>query len=281
MAQRQAVSMVSLNIKEECNTKLVPIPSKSQNNSNSSTSILKSPTENIKARLSSAEKRDVNHINVSFEKLNLKQQDTTDEVKTPDDDSESEVNSQHSPKSTTDTLVHKKINSLLHEDEKKNKINDDEIWGGHYKEIVSSVNRFNIKIDTHKTTLEQAKEGTEEIMKKLKETDRITNQLKNTNFIADKADEMVDEILKEEYMFQKQNNNVEEFLINKTTDSNGNETHHSKESKVTLEEKRKLLETLKAIDNGEVVDVAITDVASRKHKLMKELFGSTENYVRK
>lgn len=243
--------MVSLNPREETsNTRLEPIVTRNQNNQSNCTldSILKSPTENIKARLSSAEKRrDVDHqMSASLQKMNLKQ-----EASSSDGDDE--------------------------EDEKKRSIGNDEVLGEYYKEVVTSVNRCNNQIESHKTSLELAKDETDELMKKLKETDRISTQLKNTNFMADNADDLVQEILKEEYMFQRQSSrkpSAEEFLV-KITDTNGNETR--RESRVTLEEKRKLLETLRAIDNGEAVDVAITDAASRKSKLMRELFGDTHN----
>lgn len=269
--------MVSLNPKEESNsnTKLEPIAIKNHNHSNSSTleSILKSPTENIKARLSSAEKRDVDHINISLEKINLKQQVTEEESLNYENDEED--SSPHLTKSST--FVNKKLNPLLDVREKAKKIDNDEVLGEYYKDVLSSMNRCNTTIHSHKVTLEQAKEETDELIKKLKETDRITTQLKNTNFIADKADDMVTEILKEEFMFQRQNKmSVEEDFLVKPTDRNGNETQ--KEPKVTLEEKRKLLETLKAIDDGEAVDISVADVASRKSKLMRELFGSAEKY---
>lgn len=270
--------MVSLHPKEETssNTKLEPIIMKTHSNQNNSTleSILKSPTENIKARLSSAEKRDIAHMGASLEKINLSKQETAEEENANDDVQES------TPRSTKSATHTHKLNPLLYESEKKKKIDDDELLGGYYKEVVSSVNRCNTTIDSHKITLQQNKDETEELLKKLRETDRLTNELKNTSFVTDNADEVVNEILKEEYKFQKQNNKstAEEFLV-KVTDRNGNETR--KEPRVTLEEKRKLLETLKAIDNGEAVDVPITDIANRKSKLMKELFGSTDNCVRK
>lgn len=269
--------MVSLNPKEETsNTKLEPIVIKNHNIQNNSKleSILKSPTENIKARLSSAERRNVAEMSVSLEKINLNKPDTAKE-ETPDDDEEED--SPHQTKSVSHPY---KINPLLQGPEKKKKIDEDELIGDYYKEIVSSVNRCNTTIDAHKITLEKSKEDADELMKKLQETDRITTQLKNTNFIADRADEMVNEILQEEYAFQKQNKQFtdEEYLF-KVKDRNGNETR--KESKVTLEEKRRLLETLKAIDNGETIDISITNVENRKSKLMKELFGGTDNCVRK
>lgn len=278
--QRQAVSMVSLNPKEETsnNTKLEPILIKNQNNKNNSSLelILKSPSESVKARLSSAEKRDSIPKNVSLEKLNLNKQDTTEEV-TSDYDVEEDTTPRE-VKSAKQKQKSYKLNPLLYDLENKKKIDDDEVLGDYYKEVISSVNRCNTTIDSHKITLEKSKEETDELLKKLKETDRITNELKNTNFYADTADEVVKEILKEEYTFQKQNKKSTAEVIN-VTDKNGNDTQ--KEHKVTLEEKRKLLETLKAIDNGEVVDVAIKDVATRKSKLMKELFGSNDNCVRK
>lgn len=260
VTQRQAVSMVSLNPREETgsNTKLEPIITRHQNNQGNSTleSILKSPTESIKARLSSAEQRDFNRVNASLERLNLKQ----DEENEPEDDTNKKA----------DRMV-------IGDKEKKKKINEDEVLGDYYREVVTSVHRCNSTIDAHKATLEHAKDESDELMKKLQETDRMTAQLKHTSFITDTAENVVQEILKEEYIFQRQNNKkstAEEFLV-KVMDSNGNEAR--KEPKVTLEEKRKLLEALRAIDNGEAVDVPITDTTSRKSKLMKELFGNTDH----
>lgn len=265
VTQRQAVSMVSLNPREETasSTKLEPIITRNQNLHANSTleSILKSPTENIKARLSSAEKRNVDQMSVSLEKISFKQDE---ESETQDDDEDDDdVN---------------KNRTVVGGRETKKRIDEDEVLGGYYKEVVSSVDRCNSTIGSHKATLVHAKQETDELIKKLDETDRITTQLKNTNFVADNADELVHEILKEEYIFQRHNNNkkttAEEFLVN-VTDTNGNE--NKKEPKVTLEDKRKLLEALRAIDNGESVDVPITDGASRKSKLMRELFGKTDN----
>lgn len=211
-------------------------------------------------------------MSASFEKINLKEDEGAD-----GSEDEDVLHATKSVCSLKSTSAHKmdKIALLRPEEaEKKKKIDNDEMLGGYYKGVVSSVNRCNITIDSHKATLEQTKEETVDLMKKLQETDKITNQLKNTNFVADKADEMVHEILKEEYMFQRQTkrSTADEFL-EKLTDKNGNEAR--KESKVTLEEKRKLLEALRAIDNGDSVDVAVTDATNRKSKLMKELFGNS------
>lgn len=275
--QRQAVSMVSLNPKEEPGneTKLEPILVRSQNNQGNSSleSILKSPVESIKARLSSAGNKDVNQMSMSLEKLNLSQSSGSD---LPTEETSSTRKSIYtaSAQSFRKSSAHKmeKLDALA----KAVKAEDEELLGSYYKDVVSSVNECNDIIDSHKAAFEQTKNDTENLIKQLQETDKMNVQLGNSNFIGEKGDELVHEILKEEFLFQQEYKkpSADEILI-KTTDRNGNVT--KKEPKVTLEDKRKLLETLRAIDNGENVELGAADLTHKKNKLMKELFGNVHD----
>lgn len=184
--------------------------------------------------------------------------------------------------------------------------------GDYCTQAFSTVNMLNAVSDQHKEQYELSKTETEKLMRALKKTNKIEAKLKQTNahnnyavndnndnnqFVLPTNDvDIINKILDDELEFQKCNNNnnnhvttrnvekskrttLDYFGNNTKTDTNGNVTTTTFNSNVNkdagvvnLESKRKLLATLKAIDNGESLDE--DDVKSKRMGIMNELFGS-------
>lgn len=278
-------------------TKLEPILTKSHTNQSNSliSNILKSPTDNVKARLMSANlNKDADHLNLSLEQLNLADTPRNQNFKRT-----------HSAKSVHTISSRNIVNGMLASGQRgddnkleaievtkqfpgrKENAEEEKLLGEYYNRVLSSVQSCNDVVDHHKETLETSKRDAENLVKKLEETDKLNLKLKNGSFTSktllsfDRETDLANEILKEEYLFQKGYKISEDSASNKydllikMTDKNGNIT---KKDTVTIEEKRRLLETLKAIDNGDSVDVPVTDHSiNKKGKLMKELFGDIDN----
>lgn len=253
--------------------KLEPIPAKNgfANTSSSLNDILKPPSATVKARLSISSSKDFDEISAEIEKLQL--------INNYDDDTDlqksiytvSSQNLRRSRPTSTQKLQKLEPASKL-KMEPQEMLKAEEILGDYYNTVVHSVQSCNETITFHKETLEQSKLDTEKLVKKLEETDKINSKLRKSNFSLEE-DELLSAILKEEYLFQHQDGKK---LNGSITDRNGNITRKD-EPKVAMEDKRKLLETLKAIDNGESVEVPIPEKASKKGRLIQELFGDVDN----
>lgn len=256
-------------------TKLEPITKKLENRAASLSTILKPASESVKARLSVQENGDESSEDERRKPFSAKSVFTV-------------VSAEQSVRvrpSSTQKL--EKLEALVQNTMKKKEENetldaDDKLLGNIYTKVISSVKESNQTVYQHKATLEQSKIDAEKLLNELEKTDHMNKKLQHTNFALNESasnnNGTVGEFLKEEVIFQSHFNNNEkkmkelDFLIN-ATDKNGNIT--SKDPKVTLEEKQKLLSALKAIDNGENVDVPIVNNASRRNKLMKEILGDT------
>lgn len=239
--------------------KLEPISAKNDFPTTSSLNdILKSPSDSVKARLSIGSSKDLDEMNAEMEKLNL--------VTNHDEDVDLHksiytVSSQSLKSRPGSTKRLQKIENKLKAEEQE-LMNAEEILGDYYNKVVSTVQTCNDTVAFHKESLEKSKLDTEKLVKTLEETDKISSKLRKASYISENS-EMVTAILKEEYLFQNRK------------DKNGNITN--RDEKVTMEDKRKLLETLKAIDNGENVEIPIADKTSKKGKLIEELFGDIDN----
>lgn len=281
--QRQAISMVSLETKQfsksssrsedkdlKENTdiktptpeslKLEPLSPKIDSFPTGSylNGILKSPSDSIKARLSISQK-DLDDVNSEMENLHFTNEDPESQKSIY---TISASNMRRSRPASSS-----KLDALVKPTEKKT--NEEELLGDYYTKVLSSVRVCNDTIAVHKETLEQSKLDTEKLMKTLEATDKINSKLRKQSFVPD--DDLVKSILKEEFRFQ-----AGKIKDPAATDKNGNLTR-KEEPTVALEDKKKLLETLKAIDNGENVAVKPPENASKKGRLIQELFGDIDN----
>lgn len=298
--QRQAVSMVSLEEKHskytskseedtnneneinhrenkstpELAAKLEPIFTKSEPLKETSrlSSILKPPSDNIKARLSA---KDIDEVNNGIEKLSVV--DNSNETQSYSSKSIYTVSSQNVIKSRPSSSQKlEKLEALVQSTLKKKEINnsldeDDRMLGDFYTKVISSVKTSNQVVNNHQETLQQSKLDTEILAAKLQETDKMNKQLQSTNFVTRNGslkddDDLVQQIIKEELLFQK---------ASKKIDMNGNNS--IKDPQVQAEEKQKLLDTLRAIDNGENIELSVASNPHRKASLMKEIFGDIEH----
>lgn len=256
--------------------KLEPILTKSEPFKETSrlSSILKLPSDKIKARLS-AKDIDVDEVNKSIEKLSVA--DNCNETQSHSSKSIYTVSSQNVVKSRPSSSqklekLEALIQSTLKKKERNNSLDeDDRMLGDFYTKVISSVKTCNQAVNDHQETLQQSKLDTEKLAVKLQETDQLNKKLQNTNFITRNGslkddDDLVQQIINEELLFQK---------TSKKTDLNGNNS--SKDPQVPAQEKQKLLDTLRAIDNGENIVLPVTSNPHRKTNVMKEIFGDIEH----
>ncbi|XP_018319467.1 lebercilin-like protein [Agrilus planipennis] len=166
----------------------------------------------------------------------------------------------------------------------KDKYALDENLEGYCSSVINSVHKCSDSLEKQLVTFEQSKAEMDKVLSDLDRVDQISQKLTSGSLqIVDKLEipskdvDIVNEILKDEYVFQKEvkkDRNVAkkyDFLIAATKEKHKDE----KKSDVGQEDKRKLLETLRAIDDGEDVNFTenIDGNSVKKNNLMKELFG--------
>ncbi|CAH1117404.1 unnamed protein product [Phaedon cochleariae] len=115
--------------------------------------------------------------------------------------------------------------------------------GDYCSDVLSNVRISSKRIDAHKESLKMSKDDTDTLLETFKKTQKMEAKLKDSllTFDNDSGVDVINEILAEEMKFQSQ-----------SKDRNGNVT--KKEPRVGSNDRRKLLATLKAIDNGDSVE---------------------------
>ncbi|KAH1014176.1 hypothetical protein HUJ04_003061 [Dendroctonus ponderosae] len=125
-------------------------------------------------------------------------------------------------------------------------------------DVLSNVKSCSKEIELHKDSLKHSKNDTQTLLETFQNTEKVEAKLKHSFFNLEDDMDFVKEILNEEHKFQM------EHKGNKSSrEKNGK---MEKKSMVNLENKKKLLATLRAIDNDDSVDEKHESVA-------KDLFG--------
>ncbi|XP_017777330.1 PREDICTED: lebercilin [Nicrophorus vespilloides] len=205
-------------------------------------STMQSPAEKIKARLSG---NPVHQISDVLEKLSLEEENIKKSMYS--------LRSSR-PHSTKLETLHKKSS----EESLKNTAENLEECKSNIIETIMKVNKV---VDKQTEIFEASQLESEKIMNDLKEADNMDNKIRDNQFdellLKDEDFDLVNKIWEDEYEFRK--------AVNPTT---------KKEPTVGLEEKKKLLATLRDIDNGNSIEeVPQGDVDIKKSRLMKDLFG--------
>lgn len=263
--------------------KLAPIVGK-QEVFDAATDFFVHPSENIKARLS-GKCIDLEETSTKLANLNLSETEIDLQQK-----SIYTVSNQNISKSRPNSSQKlEKISNKLQKSLKLGPNSDDSTNNLEQKlgdccvEAMSAVKNCSKIVDRHKEHFEEAKSETEKLISTLKQTDEVDAKLRK-NILVDidlpvKDVDIINKIWNDEYRFQMVNNNKPPSnstsntleLLSRSTDKNGN--IKTKETEVTMEDKRKLLATLRAIDNGESVEEVVVGNKSKKNHIMKELFG--------
>ncbi|XP_050309918.1 CAP-Gly domain-containing linker protein 1 isoform X2 [Anthonomus grandis grandis] len=127
-------------------------------------------------------------------------------------------------------------------------------------EVLSNVKSCSQVIEAHKDSLRHSKQDTDVLLETFLKIEKNESKLKKSFFNGEDDMEFVKEILNEERKFQAQ-----QKVHNSTKDD-----VLEKKSMVNIESKRKLLATLRAIDNGDSVE-SIEE--PKQGNVIKEIFG--------
>lgn len=131
-------------------------------------------------------------------------------------------------------------------------------------DVVTNVRVCNGRLEAQKESLKKSNEDTNTILEAFKKTKRLETRLKNSLLSFEDGEmNFVNEILSEELKFQTHSKHDE-------TDRNSNVT--KREPRVNSEDKKKLLATLKAIDNGDNFDSLNSSPTHRRTSLTKQIF---------
>ncbi|XP_022899927.1 lebercilin-like protein [Onthophagus taurus] len=221
-------------------------------------SILKSPAESVKNRLTSG--RSNNELPTSLMNLSL------DGEKVAIKNNFLKTNPLHRTLSNHKIdLLSETVENNLKKTTAEREPEETEL-GNYCLNVMKSVKTMNTMVERHTFDYEACSEDTTKILEKLKEVDLADSiirkkkiEVNDESKAAEKDLELVNKIWGDEYNFQK---------TNKNTDKNGNL------KEVNYEEKKKLLATLRAIDNGELDDNIGGDLKHKSKKdIMTELFG--------
>lgn len=284
---------------DQSNLKLEPISNTIKENEYKSleNGVLNSPIENIKARLSANirkyKSQDLEFAKSKLGTLNLSETDLTDFQQTKSIYTVSSQNIRKSRPNSSQKLekLDENIQKVCFSSE--NEV--DQVLGDYCTQIVSSVKNCNKMVNQHKESLDAAKTTTDNILATLKETDELNKKLiqnksllKEDFEIPEKDLDLVNKIWKDEYSFQRSLNrspsSINKYdMLSRSFDKNGNNSAvknsnvNDEEQRVSAEEKRKLLATLRAIDNGESVEDSVSSNSSfengKKLNVAYELFG--------
>ncbi|KAJ8958839.1 hypothetical protein NQ318_019601 [Aromia moschata] len=254
--------------------KLEPIKCKPEMNPRKANGILDAnPAENIKNRLSSASARSKDSTESSPSNRG-KARSSGSEISLENTPGDSEANGLDSDsprggnmedlRSESDEKLEKLAKNLdVAIQRATDNTNEDfeQKLGEHCSNLMGSVRSCSERLDAQKESLKISRDDTAAIAEAFKKTQKIEASLKSSFLSVEDANmDFLSEILSEELKFQ---------ATNKPTDRNGN----VKEPKVNLEEKKKLLATLKAIDNGDNVESIGNSPPHGQTNLMKEIFG--------
>ncbi|RZC34841.1 flagellar attachment zone protein 1 [Asbolus verrucosus] len=270
LGQRQSLSLISLNGTKSnltcdddktpvTDVKLEPITQPKKEDTQIQVikpykGILKCPSENIKARLSADSKKDSEDELPSVDKMSLGEGDSR------------ELRSRPSSSHKLEKIEMHLQNTIRRVEDNKNNDDFNKRLGDYCVKALDTVKSYTDMIESNRENLEHAKADTDKLVETLKEAESLELKLKrgqalpfdSTDLTDDNLD-FVSQILSEEAEFQKKY---------KDKDRNGNK----KEPTVGLHDKKKLLATLRAIDNGDSID-SFENGSQRRNKLMKELFG--------
>lgn len=288
LAQRQSMSMVTLNgvfgpnrsrSSDEklsasgsetsvtktpvTDVKLEPIKCKMDDNPPRKTNdILNVPSENIKNRLSSASTKSrssdenlflANGLGFSSgSNHSLSSHSSPLEIQ---QDENIEKN-----QTATDSKFIEKLATNLDQAIKKAEDNAtnafDKNLSDYCSQIMGNMTNFSERLEAHKESLNIAKGDTDTLSEVFKKTQLLETRLKNSLGLSDEKEDLVN-FLPEELRKPPQNK-----------DKN---TNIKQELKVKLEERKKLLATLKAIDNGESID-SVEEVPQNPITYVPEVF---------
>lgn len=125
-------------------------------------------------------------------------------------------------------------------------------------EVMDKVKTCSDRIDTHKESLKMAREDTDTLMETFKKTQLLETKLRSTlGFLENKED--IINLFPEDLRNPEQNR-----------DRNQNVKQHPK---VRLEDRKKLLATLKAIDNGDSIE-SIEENSQKPMAHLSEVYGT-------
>nr|XP_023024976.1 coiled-coil domain-containing protein 18 [Leptinotarsa decemlineata] len=118
----------------------------------------------------------------------------------------------------------------------------DKKLGDFCSDIMENVRTCSERIESQKEALQMYKDDTNTLLETFKKTQKIESKLKDSlfSFDRDSGVDFINDILSEELKFQ--------------VNTDKNEKVKKKEPRVHLEDRKKLLATLKAIDNGDGLD---------------------------
>lgn len=239
-----------------------------------------SASENIKARLSAKKERErISHIeetNDKFEHMHI-----GDESDSVNDSQQKSIYTLTRP--TSSAKLEKIKNSAattLSQEEESTVV--DQKFGDYCKQVISNASTVSSITDQRREDYEASKTETEKLINVLKTTDEVNLKLKKNSIsdvtLPDKEIDIINKIWSDEMEFQEKNHKRPSEktkkavrYLSKTTDRNGNVS--KKDGAVSLENKKKLLATLKAIDNGDIVDENVETLQTKKSSIMNELFG--------
>lgn len=236
------------------NIKLEPIKCRQEESFKKPNGILDSPSENIKNRLSSSGSKS----RESGEDSNLSGED--DYGRLSDNGSElslnnfllAEENIQCDPPVEEETL--EKLNAQLDAAIKKAEQNVDSEFdkkmGTYCSDVVHDVREFSDRVDAQKESLKVSKNDTNSIIETFEKTQKLEKKL-NKSFLN--FDPLNDDFLKS-------------ILSEGKPDKNGN---INKEPKFGSVDRKKLLDTLKAIDDGDSLD--FDDLPMHKKNFSREI----------
>ncbi|XP_060517448.1 lebercilin isoform X2 [Cylas formicarius] len=126
-------------------------------------------------------------------------------------------------------------------------------------EIVSNMKSCSEVIELHRENLKSSQRDSDTLLAAFKDTEQLESKLKKSFFHLDQSDmSFVREILNEEYKFKEKG-------------ANGR-----KEPIVSIDNKKKLLATLRAIDNGESFD-SLEDGKANQGTIMQEIYGNVSH----
>lgn len=215
--------------------------------------ILKCPSENIRARLSADLRRD----------REVKEEDNLE--KTSSSSGSEDFKSRPNSSNKLERIEMSLQSTMRKIDDHKNHDDFNKCLGNYCLKAIDSVKNYSNVIETHIENLEYAREDTEKIVESVKDAESMELRLKKVhllsfdqNNLTDDNLDFVSQILKEEADFQTKYKDT---------------INVKKEPAVGANDKKKLLATLRAIDNGDSVD----SFDLEKNQLMKELLGDTND----
>lgn len=246
---------------------------------------MKSPAENIKARLSSANLKyspsETNAINNKLKKINIEEDKKSNDKNNKNQQHPKSIYTVSSNNLSRSNSTHKldmiadNLQTSMQRQSNKNEL--DQRLGDYCLNVVNSVKNISSVVDHHKANYNTSQTETQRLLEKLKQADVADAKLRQNKLVDElkvpKEDlELVKKIWFEEFNFQKSKNTGKKEERN--VDRNGN-LCVKPSNDVPEDKKNKLLATLRAIDNGEVLE-NVSDALSKKTKVMKEIFGESD-----